>query len=508
MVRQSNKLPDIQIQGPQYPGRGNSNKLENVKIPYPTEGVIRSAELDDTVCPENSVQLAVNINFDRIGAMQTRPGVANYASTLPGSITSLGTLNILNGSKRLFAQVGTNISVWNGSGWSSVRTTSVSTKARYAQFLNRTWMVNGSGGDAPLSSNGGAFDSTDVPATFPAADFISAGFDGRVWTADATKDVLYYTDIVQFTGTSYVTPLTFTLGTNFISTLSPQDGESIAGLFRIPRTLLVFKQNHIYRVYSTTNVDPYPAYNVGTYSQESIVQAKNGLYFFHSSGFYQFNYTAYNSQPIEISRRIRDFIEAIPRANYEKVVGIYDLFDNIKWSIGPVTVEGVTYKNCQMRYSISTQVWTVYDFDDNNITALVSYDDGTNLNQIVGTSIGLVGNLDSGTTDFSKPITYEMIDRWRSFTDLWAKSKAISGIGLATENGAGANLLYQTDKSTANEWQPIDTVKSDFYSLFPNASTVDFNQIRLRLTGTTVGTLIIFHGIEIQNIQDKGFNTN
>ncbi len=508
MASQSTKLKDINIQGPVYPGRGGGNNLQNVKIPYPTEGVIRSAELDDTISPENSVQIAVNMNFDRVGAIQTRPGISTYAPTRTGSVTSLGVLNILNGSKRLFSQVGTDISAYNGSSWSSVRTTTVTTKARYAQFLNRTWMVNGSGGDAPLSSNGGAFDSTDVPATFPKADFIHAGFDGRVWTANATLDVLYYTDIVQFSGTAYTSPLTFNLAVNFISTLSPQDGESITGLFRIPRTLLVFKQNHIYRVYSTTNVDPYPAYNVGTYSQESIVQAKSGLYFFHSSGFYQFNYTAYNSQPIEISRRVKDFIQAIPRANYGNVVGVYDLFDNIKWSVGPLTVEGVTYKNCQMRYSISTQVWTIYDFADNSITALISYDDGVNLNQVAGTSIGLIGKLDSGNTDFGSPINFELIDRWRSFTDLYAKAKSISGLGIFTENGAGTISQYQTEKSGPNMWEYIDTITENFYSLFPNATTDDFNQVRLRLVGSTSGPSVIFHGTEILSIQDKGFNEN
>ena len=81
---------------------------------------------------------------------------------------------------------------------------------------------------------------------------------------------------------------------NFIEKFSPQDGESITGLIRVPRALLLFKQNHIYRIYSATNIDPYPAYNVGTYSQESIVQTKDGVYFHHPSGFYHFSY---DSQP-------------------------------------------------------------------------------------------------------------------------------------------------------------------------------------------------------------------
>jgi hypothetical protein len=481
-------------------------KVENIRIPYPTEGVIRSAQLSDNVCPENSVQLAINMHFDRIGSITTRPGVSTYATTLSGSVTSLGTLNILNSTKRLFAQVGTTISAWNGTVWTSVRTTTVTTKARFSQFLNRVWMVNGNGGDSPQTSSGGAFGTTDVPATLPAGDFIEAGFGGRVWIADSSNDILYYTDIVQSTdGITYVSPLTFDITTNFISKFSPQDGESITGLFRVPKALLLFKQNHIYRVYSTTNIDPYPAYNVGTYSQESIVQGKDGVYFHHSSGFYKFNY---DGQPTEISRRVIDFVKAIPRAYYDNVVGIYDGYDAIKWSVGPITVEGVTYGNCQMRYSISTQVWTIYDFADNEITAMVRYDNGTTIEQIAGTAAGLVGKLDSGTTDFGESIYYEMIDRWRSFTDMYSHSKAIKGMAVITENAAGSLVQYQTEKYLVDVWEDIDTIRDSYVALFPNAVTLDFNIIRLRIRGDSTGVPIVFNGIELLILDDSGLDQN
>ena len=484
--------------------------IKNIKIPYPTEGVIRSAQLNDTVCPENSVQLAINMNFDRIGAVMTRLGIATYATTLAGSVGSFGTLNTQSSSiKYLFARVGTTIQALNSStgNWASVRTTLTGTgKARFSQYLNRIWMINGNAGDVPKTSNGGTFDTTDVPATLPKGDYIQAGYDARVWIADAAKDILYYTDqVVSIDGTTYVSPLTFTLTTNFITSFSSQDGESISGLFRVPKALLLFKQNHIYRVYNPDNVDPYPAYNVGTFSQESIVQAKDGLYFHHSSGFYKFNY---DGQPTEISRRVIDFVKAIPRSAYENIVGVYDGYDAVKWSVGSVTVEGVTYSNCQMRYTISTQVWTIYDFAGTVITALASYDNGTTIEQVAGTSTGLVGKLDSGTTDFGTAIYYELIDRWRSFTEMYAHSKNISGLMVMTENGAGMELQYQTEKSPTNVWKDIDTVRDKYDALFPNASTDDFNNIRMRLRGNTKGTQIIYHGTELLSIQDKGLDQN
>ena len=480
--------------------------INDIKIPYPTEGVIRSAQLSDTVCPENSVQLAINANFDRIGSVVTRPGVATYATTLSGSVISFGTLNIQGGNKRLFAQVGTDISVWNGSTWTSVDTGTVSTKTRFSQFLNRVWRINGNAGDKPETSNGGAFDTTDVPATLPAGDFIEAGFDGRVWIADSSTDILYYTDIVQSTdGTSYVTPLTFDITANFIAKFSPQDGESITGLFRVPKALLLFKQNHIYRIYGTSNVDPYPAYNVGTYSQESIVQGKDGIYFHHSSGFYKFTY---DSQPTEISRRVSDFVKAIPRTSYDDIIGVYDGSDAIKWSVGPVTVEGVTYNNCQMRYSLSTQVWTIYDFGDTSITAMIRYDDGTTIEQIAGTSTGRVGKLDSGNTDFGTAIYYELIDRWRSFTEMYGHNKMGRGVVIISENGGGSLFQYQTDKEQFNKWHDIGTLKSTYVSTFESLTTNDFNMIRFRVRGNSTGPPIVINGIEIPTLEDTGFEEN
>ena len=161
-----------------------------------------------------------------------------------------------------------------------------------------------------------------------------------------------------------------------------------------------------------------------------------------------------------------------------------------------------------MRYSISTQVWTIYDFNSTVITSLVSYDNGTTIEQIAGTSTGLVGKLDSGTTDFSSPIFYEIIDRWRSFTEMYSQTKNISGMMVMTENGAGMALQYQTEKSSANAWVDIDMVKDKYDALFPNASTDDFNNIRLRLHGNNNGTPIILHGIELLSIQVKGLDQN
>ncbi len=387
-------------------------------------------------------------------------------------------------------------------------------KPRFVQYLNYIWMVNGNefeGGDPVATSNGGDFGTDLVPEDFPRGDFISAGFEGRVWVANKTLGTIYYTDIVQFVPpATYV--LTYNAAVNFISTLAPQTGQNFTGLFEVPRALLVFTEDTITRIYGASSVDAYPAYNVGTYSQESIVQTKTGIFFHHSSGFYQFDY---GSQPVEISRRIIDFVQAIPRANYDDILGIWDGFDCVKWYVGQVVVEGVVFRNCMVRYTISTQVWTIYDYKGIDITALIGYDDGSALNQVVGAvvtadpdDLNKTGTLDTGLDDFGQPFYYEFIDRWRPYTNMYYLTKSISGLSVYSENAAGANLLYQKQKSGPNAWQPIGTVTEANNAVMPNSSTDDFDVIRWRLVGTTKGAKVVVHGIEITQLTIKGQETN
>ncbi len=420
---------------------------------------------------------------------------------------------VVNG-RYLYAGSGTSVFNRTTGVWTSRRSgLATVSKPRFSQYLNYIWMVNGNaqiGGNPVATSNGGAFGSDLVPAGFPPGDFIHAGFEGRVWVANKTLGVIYYTDIVQFTPpTTY--SLSYNPSVNFISSLSPQTGQSFTALFEVPRALLVFTEDTITRIYGATSVDAYPAYNVGTFSQESIIQTKTGIFFHHSSGFYQFDY---GSQPVEISRRIIDFVKAIPRSNYENITGVYDGFDNVEWSVGAVTVEGVVFSNCVLRYTISTQVWTVYDYPLNAITAMIFYDDGTNLNHLaamtntVSAAVYKTGALDTGYTDFAQPFYYEFIDRWRAFTDMYYQTKSLSGLNVYSENAAGANLSYQKQKSGPNAWIPIDTVTEANNSLFPNSNTEDFDVLRLRLAGNTKGVQVVVHGIEITQLTIKGQEEN
>lgn len=437
-----------------------------------------------------------------------------------------GNVDSLEGKEAMFASFGTPVDgkwlyaasgdeVFNtpdtGGAWTSRRSGLAEvSKPRFDQYLNYIWMVNGNeliGGDPVATSDGGDFGTDLVPEDFPAGDFISAGFEGRVWVANRTLGVIYYTDIVQFAPpATYI--LTYNPQVNFISTLAPQTGQSFTALFEVPRALLVFTEDTITRIYGASSTDAYPAYNVGTYSQESIVQTKTGIFFHHSSGFYQFDY---GSQPVEISRRIIDFVKAIPRANYDDIVGVWDDFDTVKWYVGQVVVEGVVFSNCCVRYTISTQVWTIYDYKGLDITALISYDDGTAINQVVGATVATIpktGTLDTGNTDFGSSFYYEFIDRWRPYTNMYYLQKTVDEVSVYSENAAGANLMYQIQKAGPNAWLAFGTVTEENNSILGNKTQKDFDVMRWRLAGNTKGAQVVVHGIEIVSLTIKGQDEN
>jgi len=130
------------------------------------------------------------------------------------------------------------------------------------------------------------------------------------------------------------------------------------------------------------------------------------------------------------------------------------------------------------------------------------------IEQIVGTSTGLVGKLDSGYKDFTKSIYYEMIDRWRSFTEMYAHSKKMGGVAVMSENAGGAQVQYQTDKEQVNKWHNIGPLRSEYACLFPNNTSKDFNMIRFRIKGDATGTPIVLNGIEILSLSDEGYEEN
>lgn len=468
-------------------------QIDKLPIPPFQNGMIREAALDENLVPNDTVELSLNLHSDRIGALQLRPGITLLGARV-ASDPILGMTNFINNAhtiSKAIAKSGTVVYGYAGSTWDSIRTGLSSTsKARFTNFVNRTYMVNGNANQAIASYTGtGSFTDNANTGSLPKGDFIE-NYRSRIWDADSSTDKVYYSDVVATDGT-------ISGGTSFIQ-ISPQDGERITGLKRYPRALLVFKNNHIYRIFSTDSVDPDPSIFRGTYSQESIVEGKNGISYHHPSGFYDF---VFDGDQKEISRPIVDIINAIPRTMYENIIGWAD--DNNKyWSIGDITLKGVLFENLVCRYTISTQVWAVYSYNQ-QITASTKYDDFSSITNIIGNELGEVLTHDSGNTDNGTPIYYDLITHPMYFTSVKSSVKAISGLATIHENAQGGNVSYQIDTDPPNKWRPISEIKKDLYQI-DSLNTGDFTRIRFRLSGSSTGSPFIFRGWEILNMITQG----
>jgi len=77
-----------------------------------------------------------------------------------------------------------------------------------------------------------------------------------------------------------------------------------------------------------------------------------------------------------------------------------------------------------------------------------------------------------------------------------------------SENGAGTLVQYQVEKTPANVWKDIGTIRNNYVALYPNNTINDFNMMRFRVRGNSTGTPIVFNGFEILVLSDEGFDQN
>jgi len=462
-------------------------------IPPFQNGIVREAAVDESLAPQDSVQLSINLHFDRVGAASTRPGLTLLGEQiLAGSpVLGLGLYrNNAGTSYAALAMIDSTVKAYDGASWANVRTAlTVGSKARFTSFVDYIIMVNGKSNQAVASWNGtGNFGTVNNVTNAPQGDFIE-NYRSRIWIADSATDKLYYSDVVTTSGT-----ITWPVSPQFIQ-ISPADGEKITGLKRTSRALLVFKNNHIYRVFSINSVDPDPSIVVGTYSQESVVEAKDGIYYHHPTGFYKF---VFDGEQEEISRPIIDIIKAIPRANYANIAGWSDE-DHVFWEIGDVTLEGVPYTNLVCRYTISTRVWTIYSYPQ-EFRSAVLYDNGTDLFQLVGDTDGNVLKVDTGTTDNGTPIFYDLVTHWMYLTEKQPLQKTLSKMGVLHENAQGSQFAYQIDAqnqhNTNNSWTPMEQgIKKDIFDVLSFNAT-NFTRIRFKMSGNNIGSPSIFRNFE------------
>lgn len=467
------------------------NKLPPLFINDFINGVVHENVVSEAKAPRNSVNEAINVHFDTMGAVTSRYGTTLLGNQISAGTDILGLHQFLDEGigtdDTLVAVNGTGVYWLDGTTWTLKRSVTAGYKARFTNFLDRMMMVNGidatQGWDGASTSSFGTTNLADAPVGYYIDNYRS-----RVWIGNtqANPSRVYYSSVASSTGT-----ITWDQALQFID-VSPGDGEDITGIKRSPRALLIFKPGHMYRIFSINDADPDPQINVGTYSNESVVEAKDGVYFFdwNNAAIHKYD----GGAPIEVSKPIKPYLEAVTLANRDDVCGWADT-DHVYESIGDVTVNGVTIGNAVVRYTISTETWTIYSYPT-QILCAHSYDDGLTREPIVGDSDGNILRFNNGITDNGSPIVVSMVTRWNNLSGVLSWIDTITKMAAMHRNAQGIRCEYQVDSyGRESEWKSM--------GIITKAPTTEFekeisgNKVRFRVSGSLSGQPLVFEGFEV-----------
>jgi hypothetical protein len=463
-----------------------------------TRGVIQTGVVDDFLMPNGAVSDVLNLHFDKIGSATRRKGATIIDSQIASSAI-LGLHQFLDAGAgtddQLITVNGTVAYYLSGGSWTSKRTGLTSgKKADFTNFIDLVFMVNGT--DAMNTWTGASGDSfgTTNAVSAPASHFIE-NFRSRVWALKTTTNPsrVTHSSVAASDGT-----ILWTGDDSSFIDIAPGDGEDITGGKKFAKALYVFKKNFVYRIYSINETDPDPQIFVGTWSHASIELAKNGMYWHHPSGIYRLRRG--ESQPTEISKPINDIIQNVSRSFYEDVNSWSD-DDHVYFSVGDVTVNGETTSNCVVRFTISTEVWTIYSYAM-EIRYGAQYDDGTTLLRVVGDDDGNVYTFDSGNDDNGTAINYLLETRSYTLTGLRSETKTIRQLSALHENAQGVKLGWRADNMSKSEIKPLGQLENQ-ESLF-KSQDISGHRIKFNLYGSSLGEPFEFHGFEILEWINEG----
>ena len=457
--------------------------------------------------PNEAVTEAVNVHFDRKGAITVRPGMVGLGSTVLTARPCVGLHNALSGTALAVFSNGSSASIYSydGTSWSlSLDGGTASVRIRFIDFGSYTIALNfiyntyssmrfwNAGSSRHWHNTGNPINPQNMWGYAPQVGDVykSRIYLGGDTSAEGNTSRLYFSSVISSTGR-----ITWTPTTDYVD-INPGDGENITTIKRFSLELLVFKPNYIYR-FRTSATDPDPLIKVGTRSPESVVEGKRGLYFHHDTGFYKYS----GGYPVEISRPIQDIVEAIPYAQYDDITAWNDP-DHIYWSVGNLTITesglSETWRNIVLRYTESSEIWTVYSMAS-DIRRGMTYTRGTTLSRLVGNDNGVVATFNSGTTDLGEPIKYRTRTKWidRGFI---TNRKIENEIVAVCEKAQASEIMYQVDEDP--RWHSLGQLKK-LINFFDKVS-IRYHRIRFKWTGVSRIEAPIFKMIELPRGVNEG----
>jgi len=452
-------------------------KIGIQKLRDMSSGIIQG--VDESITPNNSVYLANNLIFDEsLGRAKLRKGTTQMGSQLVDAKSILGLYQhiLAAGTKKMLAVINdsgdsnTDVFYSSGTGWTICTGSGINLtknlKAHFATFLDTTVLVNGT--EAITTENGIAWVATagnlDV-GDMPKGKYV-AEWQDRIYIAGVSGnlDRLYFSStptagVINWTDAEYID-------------IEPEDGAgAITGLAKVPGYILILKERSLKR-WDGNSTYPESLIEIGTPSQEAIVQTKQSIFYFNKRGIYETT----GGYPRKISRKIQDIIDAIPSTYYSSVSGWGD-GENVYYSIGDITLNDLTFTNVVVSYNINSQIWTMFTFP-NEFLCWHHYIDSNGDEIIVaGTDDGQVFKVLNGTTDGGSAIKWLLQYNTQEFGSR-GRITDISKIVAYSKNVRNGTLSIRAENK---EFKPFGVIQNDVEELIGESSGRYFD---LRLQGS------------------------
>lgn len=480
-------------------------KVLPIQFPFNdvSSGVVQNVKWN--LAPANSVSHAINFVFDEVfGEAVVRKGTTIVGGQLQGSDNSIQGLHFFSNStgtvNRLLAVANTGsnniINYFDGSNWNSALSTDTAgLKTRFVTFLDYTVRLNGT--NSVVSTADGitwAANSALNDSSFPSGAKFAVVYKAQIVAAGASTrpDSAFISSVPNVAGTS----ISWTSGNREI-VISPQDGQDITGLGVVGGVLCIFKERAMYR-WNNRTTDAVPIVTVGCSSHESIVNCGSGLLaFFNPKGIF----LTTGEQPVLISRRIQKWIEGMSASYYDDVAGYGDA-DHLYMSLGSCTVDGTTYSNIVVRYTIATKEWTVFSyahqfkvfalFINNQSEQIVGGDTTNRVLQIESSSL-----TDNGTAISFQIETHDLDFGSRGV--IKELSERVCAFGLNP-----ANVLFQV-KVEKQDWVTLGSLVKPIQQFLVQQSIVG-HYMRFRAIGVSSTARFHLQGLETPKITMKDYS--
>lgn len=470
---------------------------ETITIDDFSNGMIDDLSVADGLLPRNAVRHAVNVMFDRPrGAISQRYGTTVLGDDL-GSVGVTGIHNFRSATSSnhaLLAYEGTKIKSLSGSTWGDeVSSLTSGLDTNFITYLDTVAFMNGTDASQSWTGSGAWVNSggnLDV-GNFPTAKMATL-LNGRVVTAgDSSNPARITVSSIPSGGA-----ISWTSG-NYTEDIFPNDGMGeIKALEGNGRIVLIFKERAMYR-YDENSLQRIVA--IGTPANRSVCTDDGGVtYFFgegvHSVGFY----ATTGGYPVKISRPILKWVEAIS-ASYYGSISAYTDGRKVYWSVGSVTIDGKTYSNAWLVYTIADKTWEARNYADRFQVFSQYINSSSEVTTVGGDTDGYVQTIDSGTTDNTTPIYSEC--EIGNLTPIGReKKKSLPTIITHAKHFQGLKFFMKVD----DELIAIGGI-DEAHKLFDPTKLPEGYAFNPIITSANSGEPFVFEGLSIPVFIDQGY---